>query len=83
MESLALTSEEHDDLRSRMCATKKPLTFEQASRSAWISRNVRNDNMGAYPCPFHGEGVWHVGHYPSIERMKVLARFLVYGEEGG
>lgn len=82
----ALTRAEVDDLRERMCGDKLPRSYEGASKVAWVLRQEGDSRVGTYPCPFdhrHGPLVWHVGHPPSIERMRVLARYLRFGADDG
>lgn len=78
-EPAALTQEEAAGLRARMCGGKVAYDYDGASRAAWRLRHIDGEAVNAYPCPFHGHHVWHVGHPPSIERMVVLARFLRFG----
>lgn len=80
----SLTADEADDLRSRMCGGKIVHTYEVASRRAWYFRNVEDQGVNAYPCPFHHghPGCWHVGHPPNVERMRLLARYLRFGADG-
>ena len=75
----ALTAAEACDLRARMCGDKVAYDYEGASRAAWSARHLRDEPVGAYPCPFCGHHVWHIGHAPNIERMALLARYLRFG----
>lgn len=80
-----LTAEEVRDLRSRMCGHKRAMAYEQASQAAWCLRHIEGEPVNAYPCPFpphNGEHVWHVGHAPPVERMRLLARYLRFGADG-
>ena len=77
----ALTADEAADLRSRMCGEKRAMTLEDAFTVAWHQRD-RGVNVSAYPCPFHPDthpSVWHVGHAPNVERLRLLARYLRFG----
>ena len=87
MAPTALTAAEAADLRSRMCGEKRPMTYEEACTASWRLRHLDGqDTINSYPCPFpphRDEHRWHVGHAPSVERMRLLARFLRFGAEDG
>jgi len=80
-EASILNADEAADLRSRMCGEKRAMTVEAAFTLAW-RKSDHGVNVSAYPCPFHPEAhpaVWHVGHAPNVERLKLLARYLRFG----
>ena len=81
----ALSARELADLRRRMCGKKRGYSAHHAQEVAARMRS-KNDPVIAYPCPFHpdrdaeyGSRTWHVGHTPSVERIRLLARYLRFG----
>lgn len=74
---LPLTDREVTDLRRRMCGGKRALGIGEARRAACRMRR-QGHPVSQYPCCWCH--CWHVGHPPGMHTVRMLARYLRFGE---